>query len=40
MEVRRAWVKPAIVRKPVQATLGGAGTDRDGISGEFPLQSG
>ena len=40
MEVRKAWGKPALVRKPVQDTLGGLGSNQDTQSGEFPLQSG
>ena len=40
MKVRKeAWVKPALVRKPVQETLGGTGTPSDGQTGEFPIQS-
>ncbi len=40
MEARKlAWAKPALVRKPVQETLSGIGNPRDGLTGEFPLQS-
>ena len=33
------WVKPVLVRKPVSATAQGAGSNTDGIGGEFPIQS-
>jgi hypothetical protein len=36
---KEAWVKPALVRKAVQETLGGAGSDADTQGGEFPIQS-
>jgi len=40
MEVRKlVWAKPALVRKPVQETMGGIGNPRDGGIGEFPTQS-
>ena len=40
MKVRKeAWVKPALVRKPVQETLGGLGSNTDNQSGETPIQS-
>jgi hypothetical protein len=38
-QVRAAWVKPALVRKPVQETLSGLGKDDDTIGGKDPLQS-
>jgi hypothetical protein len=37
--VRAAWVRPALVRKPVQETLSGLGKDDDTLGGEDPLQS-
>lgn len=37
--MRKAWIKPTLVRKPVQETLGGSGTNRDSQSGEFPVGS-
>jgi len=36
---RAAWLKPTLVRKPVQETLGNAGSNQDGQGGEFPLGS-
>lgn len=33
------WVKPVLVRKPVSETLQGAGSNTDGLGGEFPVQS-
>jgi hypothetical protein len=37
--VRPAWVKPALVRKPIQETFTGLGKDDDGLGGEDPVQS-
>lgn len=37
--VRAAWVKPALVRKPVQETLSGLGKDDDSLGGEIITQS-
>ena len=37
--MRKAWIKPTLVRKPVQETLGGAGSNADSQSGEFPVGS-
>ena len=39
MSGRKAWVKPTLVRKPVQETLAGNATDYDGQGGEQPIQS-
>jgi hypothetical protein len=33
------WVKPVLVRKPVSETAQGAGSNADGLGGEFPVQS-
>ncbi len=33
---RPQWIKPTLVRKPVEETLGGLGTNTDNRSGEFP----
>jgi hypothetical protein len=37
---KASWVTPVLVRKPVSETAAGLGTNRDGISGEIPVQSG
>ena len=37
--MRKAWIKPTLVRKPVQETLGGLGSNTDSQSGEFPVGS-
>jgi hypothetical protein len=34
---RTKWVTPTLVRKPVSETLQGAGSNADGIGGEFPI---
>lgn len=40
MTVRKtSWTRPVLVSKPVQETLQGAGSNDDGIGGEFPVQS-
>ena len=34
--VRAQWVKPTLVRKPVDETLSGIGANLDGKGGELP----
>jgi hypothetical protein len=36
---RSTWTRPVLVRKPVSETAQGLGSNRDGIGGEFPIQS-
>lgn len=33
------WSRPVLVRKPLSETAQGAGSNQDGIGGEFPIQS-
>lgn len=34
------WTKPVLVRKPVSETAQGAGSNVDGLGGEFPVPPG
>jgi hypothetical protein len=34
---RSKWLKPVVISKPVSETAQGAGSNADGIGGEFPI---
>jgi hypothetical protein len=35
--MKAKWTKPVLVQKPLSETAQGAGSNQDGIGGEFPI---